>query len=34
MNSIVAFLLGLWFGAIIALIVFVLLSTEDPHDKQ
>ena len=34
MNSIAAFLLGLWFGSIVALIFFVLLSKEDPHDKQ
>ena len=34
MNSILAFVFGLWFGSIVALILFVLLSKEDPHDKQ
>lgn len=34
MSSILAFLLGLWFGSIVALILFVLLSKEDSHDKQ
>lgn len=34
MNSVLAFLLGTWFGAIVSLIWFVLLSKEDPHDKQ
>lgn len=34
MNSIVAALLGMWFGSIVSLIWFVLLSKEDPHDKQ
>jgi hypothetical protein len=34
MNSIVAFLLGLWFGSFVSLFWFILLSKEDPHDKQ
>ena len=34
MSSILAFVLGLWFGSIVALILFILLSKEDPHDKQ
>lgn len=34
-SVILAFILGLWLGTFVALILFFLLSKEDPpHDKQ
>lgn len=33
-SLIIAFLLGLWAGTVAALIIFFLISKEDPHDKQ
>lgn len=36
MNSIIAFFLGLWFGAIASFVLFCLLckDSEDHHDQQ
>lgn len=33
-SAIIGFFVGLWFGQLSALILFFLLSKEDPHDKQ
>ena len=34
-SAIIGFFVGVWFGQLSALILFILLSKEDPpHDKQ
>lgn len=36
MNSIIAWLIGFWFGSVIALVIFFLISkdSEDHHDHE